>query len=193
MIWCGLAVHYSLYSGWNGLALCRPILDEVAQVQYELSDVEYAANEVEDTWVQSLLGRLGAYLNALQPLLTPANYEQLVSLLLEKVRQPVCNMQGCIACSTYACSCEDALLFVSAPNVWTHCLLCIRSAGAIWFGQEGFCRALTIDLVPTCTSAFSHTKPRQLEPMHRLIMRQHVGCIFRLTLWCRSLIDWMPQ
>ena len=86
-------MHCSLYSGWNGLASCRPILDEVAQVQYELSDAEYAANEVEDTWVQSLLGRLGAYLNTLQPLLTPANYEQLVSLLLEKVRQPVYNMQ----------------------------------------------------------------------------------------------------
>ncbi|DBB16575.1 TPA: Golgi transport complex subunit 4 [Trebouxia sp. C0006] len=70
----------------NGLMpQLRPILDEVAQVQYELSDAEYAANEVEDTWVQSLLGRLGAYLNTLQPLLTPANYEQLVSLLLEKV------------------------------------------------------------------------------------------------------------
>lgn len=63
----------------------RPILDEVAQVPYELSDAEYAANEVEDTWVQSLLGRLGAYLTTLQPLLTPANFEQLVSHLLEKV------------------------------------------------------------------------------------------------------------
>ena len=63
----------------------RPILDEVGQVSYELSDAEYAANEVEDTWVQGLLAGLGAYLNTLQPLLTPANYEQLVSLLLEKV------------------------------------------------------------------------------------------------------------
>ncbi|DBA99835.1 TPA: Golgi transport complex subunit 4, variant 2 [Trebouxia sp. C0004] len=87
----------------NGLMpQLRPILDEVAQVQYELSDAEYAANEVEDTWVQSLLGRLGGYLTTLQPLLTPANYEQLVSLLLEKVTQPVCNMQGCIACPTHA-------------------------------------------------------------------------------------------
>lgn len=107
----------------------------MAQVQYELSDVEYAANEVEDTWVQSLLGRLGAYLNTLQPLLTPANYEQLVSLLLEKVRQPVCNMQGCIACSTYICSCEDALLFVPAPSVRTRCLLCIRTDGAVCYCQ----------------------------------------------------------
>lgn len=57
----------------------------MGQVDYELSDGEYAANEVEDTWVQALLAALAAYLNTLQPLLTPANYEQLVSLLLEKV------------------------------------------------------------------------------------------------------------
>ena len=63
----------------------RPILDEAGHVNYELSDAEYAANEVEDTWVQGLLAGLGAYLNTLQPLLTPANYEQLVSLSLEKV------------------------------------------------------------------------------------------------------------
>ena len=67
------------------LGFDRPILDEVRQVDYELSDAEYAANEVEDTWVQGLLAGLGAYLNTLQPLLTPANYEQLVTLLLEKV------------------------------------------------------------------------------------------------------------
>ena len=66
-------------------AVDRPILDEVGQVGYELSDAEYAANEVEDTWVQALLAALAAYLNTLQPLLTPANYEQLVALLLEKV------------------------------------------------------------------------------------------------------------
>ena len=65
--------------------LGRPILDEVGQQTYELSDAEYAANEVEDTWVQGLLGGLGAYLTTLQPLLTPANFQQLVSLLLEKV------------------------------------------------------------------------------------------------------------
>ena len=35
--------------------------------------------------MQGLLAGLGAYLNTLQPLLTPANYEQLVQLLLEKV------------------------------------------------------------------------------------------------------------
>ena len=135
-------------------------------MQYELSDAEYAANEVEDTWVQSLLGRLGAYLNTLQPLLTPANYEQLVSLLLEKVRQPVYNMQRCIAGSTYACSCKDASLFVSAPSMWTHSLLCIRTNGAICFCHEGFCTASAFDLVPTCTLASTHMNPRQVEPMH---------------------------
>ncbi len=148
------------------MVLCRPILDEVAQVQYELSDAEYAANEVEDTWVQSLLGRLGAYLNTLQPLLTPANYEQLVSLLLEKVTQPICKMQGCIAFSTYACSCKGASLFVSAVSVWTHGLLCIRTDGAVCFCQKGFCTASAVYLVPACTLAFTHMTPSQAEPMH---------------------------
>ena len=35
--------------------------------------------------MQGLLAGLGAYLNTLQPLLTPGNYEQMVSLLLQKV------------------------------------------------------------------------------------------------------------
>jgi len=148
-------------------------LDEVAQVQYELSDVEYAANEVEDTWVQSLLGRLGAYLNTLQPLLTPANYEQLVSLLLEKVRQAVCEMQGCIACPTDACSCKAAsfILFFPAPCVWMPSLLCIRTGTAICFCQDMFCTKPAFDLMSTCTLSFTHIVSSQVEPLHCLMMR----------------------
>lgn len=65
-------------------------------MNYELSDAEYAANEMEDTWVQGLLAGLGAYLNTLQPLLTPANFEQLVSLLLEKVKVPIRQMLNAV-------------------------------------------------------------------------------------------------
>ena len=72
--------------------LCRPVLDEVSSASYELTEAEYAANEVEDTWVQTLVAALAAYLGWLQPLLTPANYEQFTGLLLEKVcnRMPSC-------------------------------------------------------------------------------------------------------
>lgn len=68
-----------------GHAVCRPALDEVGEVQYEMSDEDYAGKEVEDTWVQALLAHLGHYLNSLKPLLTPSNYQQLVTQLLDKV------------------------------------------------------------------------------------------------------------
>lgn len=64
---------------------CRPSLDEVGEVQYEMSDEEYAGKEVEDSWVQALLAQLGHHLNILRPLLTPSNYQHLVTQLLEKV------------------------------------------------------------------------------------------------------------
>lgn len=64
---------------------CRPMLDEAASASYELTEAEYAANEVEDTWVQKLLGSMVAVLQWLQPLLTPSNYDALVASILEKV------------------------------------------------------------------------------------------------------------
>lgn len=65
--------------------MCRPALDEVSQVQYEISDEEYGGKAGEDTWVQALLAHLGHHLNTLQPLLTPSNFEHLITQLLEKV------------------------------------------------------------------------------------------------------------
>lgn len=67
------------------LRVRRSPLDEVAAVSYCLTEAQYAANEAGDTWVQALLGALGAALAGLQPLLTTNNYDLLVSLLLEEV------------------------------------------------------------------------------------------------------------
>ena len=63
----------------------RSPLDEVAAVSYTLSEAAYAANEAGDGWVARVLGALGSGLESLQPLLTPNNYDLLVSLLLEDV------------------------------------------------------------------------------------------------------------
>ena len=65
---------------------CRPAFDEAAAASYELGDAEYAANEVEVTWVTSLLGILVACLQWLQPMLTPGNFDALVASLLDKAR-----------------------------------------------------------------------------------------------------------
>ncbi|KAK9907313.1 hypothetical protein WJX75_001280 [Coccomyxa subellipsoidea] len=67
----------------------RPMLDEAGSASYELSEEEYARNEVEDTWVQALLAMLCAILQWLQPFLTPNNYDALVASLLEKVVERV--------------------------------------------------------------------------------------------------------
>ena len=68
------------------LILRRPAFDEAAAASYELGDAEYAANEVEATWVTSLLGILVACLQWLQPMLTPGNFDALVASLLDKAR-----------------------------------------------------------------------------------------------------------
>lgn len=68
----------------------RNVLDAVATVGYELSEGEYAANEVGDTWVQQLLATLQAAVGWLQPLLTPANYDTMFHLILDKVCRVVC-------------------------------------------------------------------------------------------------------
>ena len=64
---------------------CRPVLDEVSSVSYELSDAQFEARTGEDTWVNTLLTLLAMYLHWLQPLLTKSNFEHVVGLLLEKV------------------------------------------------------------------------------------------------------------
>eukprot|EP00891_Asterochloris_glomerata_P008941 jgi/Astpho2/8941/Aster-02621 len=70
----------------NGLLpKLRPVLDEVSSVSYELSDAQFEARAVEDTWVNTLLTLLALYLHWLQPLLTKSNFEHVVGLLLEKI------------------------------------------------------------------------------------------------------------
>lgn len=54
-------------------------------MSYELSDAQFEARAVEDTWVNTLLTLLALYLHWLQPLLTKSNFEHVVGLLLEKV------------------------------------------------------------------------------------------------------------
>lgn len=63
-------------------------MDEAAAASYELSDAQYAANEVEATWVTALLGTLVGCLQWLQPMLTPGNFDALVASLLDKARAP---------------------------------------------------------------------------------------------------------
>jgi hypothetical protein len=80
------------------------MLDEAGSASYELSEEEYARNEVEDTWVQALLAMLCAILQWLQPFLTPNNYDALVASLLEKVRLllwPLVCWRSVISCHTH--------------------------------------------------------------------------------------------
>ena len=86
----------------TGSVPCRPAFDEAAAASYELGDAEYAANEVEVTWVTSLLGILVACLQWLQPMLTPGNFDALVASLLDKARLlllrywlPACSWPAC--------------------------------------------------------------------------------------------------
>ena len=58
-------------------------------MSYELSDAQFEARAVEDTWVNTLLTLLAMYLHWLQPLLTKSNFEHVVGLLLEKVSRSV--------------------------------------------------------------------------------------------------------
>ena len=56
----------------------------MADVSYDLSEAAFAANESEDTWVQHLLGVLITSFQAVQPLLTSANADALIALVLDK-------------------------------------------------------------------------------------------------------------
>lgn len=61
----------------------RPVLDSVATVSYELSEVEYAENEVNDPWVQRLLHAVETNTGWLQPLMTGNNYDSFVHLVID--------------------------------------------------------------------------------------------------------------
>ncbi|KAF3620654.1 Conserved oligomeric Golgi complex subunit 4 [Capsicum annuum] len=62
-----------------------PVLDTVAPISYELSESEYADNEVNDPWVQRLLHAVETNVAWLQPLMTANNYDSLVHLVIDFV------------------------------------------------------------------------------------------------------------
>ncbi|KAI7738113.1 hypothetical protein M8C21_014522 [Ambrosia artemisiifolia] len=61
----------------------RPVLDGVATVSYELSEAEYAENEVNDPWVQRLLHAVETNTGWLQPIMTANNYDSFVHLVID--------------------------------------------------------------------------------------------------------------
>ncbi|KAH1097376.1 hypothetical protein J1N35_014297 [Gossypium stocksii] len=61
----------------------RPVLDSVATISYELSESEYAENEVNDPWVQRLLHAVEINVAWLQPLMTTNNYDSFVHLVID--------------------------------------------------------------------------------------------------------------
>lgn len=61
----------------------RPVLDNVATISYELSEAEYAENEVNDPWVQRLLHTVETNVGWLQNLMTVNNYDSLVHLVID--------------------------------------------------------------------------------------------------------------
>ena len=61
----------------------RPLLDSVATISYELSEAEYADNEVNDPWVQRLLHAVETNVAWLQPLMTANNYDSFVHLVID--------------------------------------------------------------------------------------------------------------
>uniref|UniRef100_A0A6P4A637 Conserved oligomeric Golgi complex subunit 4 n=1 Tax=Ziziphus jujuba TaxID=326968 RepID=A0A6P4A637_ZIZJJ len=61
----------------------RPVLDGVATISYELSEAEYADNEVNDPWVQRLLHAVESNVAWLQPLMTANNYDSFVHLVID--------------------------------------------------------------------------------------------------------------
>ncbi|XP_030475398.1 conserved oligomeric Golgi complex subunit 4 [Syzygium oleosum] len=61
----------------------RPVLDSVATVSYELSEAEYADNEINDPWVQRLLHAVETNVAWLQPLMTANNYDSFVHFVID--------------------------------------------------------------------------------------------------------------
>ncbi|KAL8501255.1 hypothetical protein ACS0TY_020708 [Phlomoides rotata] len=61
----------------------RPVLDSVATISYELSEAEYADNELNDPWMQRLLHAVEINVAWLQPAMTPSNYDTFVHLVID--------------------------------------------------------------------------------------------------------------
>lgn len=65
----------------------RPTLDSLSPISYEVLD--FSGEDSSEAWVQSLAGALEAAMSPLQQLLTPKNYDALVSLVLTDVAKRV--------------------------------------------------------------------------------------------------------
>ncbi|KAE9460203.1 hypothetical protein C3L33_07897, partial [Rhododendron williamsianum] len=61
----------------------RPVLDSVATISYELSEAEYADNEVNDPWVQRLLHSVESNVAWFQPLMTANNYDPFIHFVID--------------------------------------------------------------------------------------------------------------
>ncbi|GLJ38521.1 hypothetical protein SUGI_0785060 [Cryptomeria japonica] len=61
----------------------RPILDTAATISYELSEMQYAENEINDPWVQKILHAVELNVTWLQTAMTTNNYDSLVHLIID--------------------------------------------------------------------------------------------------------------
>lgn len=61
----------------------RPILDSVGTISYELTEAQYAENEVNNPWVQKLLHAVDTNVTWLQPMMTTNSYDSLVHLVID--------------------------------------------------------------------------------------------------------------
>ncbi|KAF9593508.1 hypothetical protein IFM89_024001 [Coptis chinensis] len=61
----------------------RPVLDSVGIISYELSEAEYAENEVNDPWVQKLLHAVEANASWLQPIMTTNHFDSFVHVVID--------------------------------------------------------------------------------------------------------------
>ena len=63
----------------------RSNLDILTGISYELSETDYSAYEAEDPWAQRVLAGLEECSALLQPLLTQANYDSVVHLIIDAI------------------------------------------------------------------------------------------------------------
>jgi len=63
----------------------RSNLDILTGISYELSETDYSAYEAEDPWAQRVLASLEECSELLQPLLTQANYDSVVHLIIDAI------------------------------------------------------------------------------------------------------------
>ncbi|KAH9293511.1 hypothetical protein KI387_037050 [Taxus chinensis] len=61
----------------------RPIVDVVATISYELSEMQYTENEINDPWLQKLLHAVETNVTWLQLTMTTNNYDSFVHLIID--------------------------------------------------------------------------------------------------------------